>query len=74
MTKYVKYAVAHNPQVGVSRPTALLEGHRFDTSVAAVGVRRHYTHSRISSPSSSIGRDRPSGAVYDWNGSSPSRW
>ncbi|HUG92284.1 MAG TPA: IS66 family transposase [Planctomycetaceae bacterium] len=37
VTKYAKYAVANNPPAGVSsppRPTGLVEGNRFDTSVA----------------------------------------
>jgi transposase len=37
VTKYAKYGVPNNPQVGVSsppRPTGLVEGNRFDTSVA----------------------------------------
>jgi len=37
VTKYAKYAVAGQPQQGVSsqeRPTGLVEGNRFDTSVA----------------------------------------
>lgn len=37
VTKYAKYAVANSPHAGVSsppRPTGLVEGNRFDTSVA----------------------------------------
>jgi transposase len=47
VTKYPKYACAGHPDCGIGspeRPTSLVEGHRYDTSVAATIVEAKWFH------------------------------
>lgn len=47
VTKYAKYACADDPDCGISspeRPTSLVEGNRYDTSVAATIVEAKWFH------------------------------